>query len=140
MPLESVPDRRLICVSDGCGGGHPGGERHDRCVQKASVRLLLTSAGVKNPSIRDALVDLLGKPIAESSALTGCSPMKGKLIKLPVMIGTVAAAALMMGAPAMAATPATAAPRPVVAKAASPNTEYELFFGYYQEFQACDDE
>ena len=21
MPVESVPDRRLICVSDGCGGG-----------------------------------------------------------------------------------------------------------------------
>jgi dipeptidase E len=33
------------------------------------VRLLLTSAGIKNASIRDALVDLLGKPIAESIAL-----------------------------------------------------------------------
>ena len=30
------------------------------------MKLLLTSAGVKNPSIHDALVDLLGKPIAES--------------------------------------------------------------------------
>ena len=36
------------------------------------MKLLLTSAGVKNPSIRDALVDLLGKPIADSSAL--CIP------------------------------------------------------------------
>jgi dipeptidase E len=36
------------------------------------MKLLLTSADVKNPSIRDALVDLLGKPIAESSAL--CIP------------------------------------------------------------------
>jgi dipeptidase E len=36
------------------------------------VRLLLTSAGVKNPSIRNALIDLLGKPIEESSAL--CIP------------------------------------------------------------------
>jgi dipeptidase E len=36
------------------------------------VRLLLTSGGVTNPSIRDALVDLLGKPIAGSSAL--CIP------------------------------------------------------------------
>ena len=36
------------------------------------MRLLLTSAGVKNPSIHDALVDLLGKPIADSSAL--CIP------------------------------------------------------------------
>src|SRR6476659_884107 len=33
------------------------------------MRLLLTSAGIKNTSIQDALVDLLGKPIAESSAL-----------------------------------------------------------------------
>ena len=36
------------------------------------MKLLLTSAGVKNASIHDALVDLLGKPIAESSAL--CIP------------------------------------------------------------------
>jgi len=36
------------------------------------MKLLLTSAGVKNPSIKDALVDLLGKPIAESDAL--CIP------------------------------------------------------------------
>ncbi|HKW04199.1 MAG TPA: Type 1 glutamine amidotransferase-like domain-containing protein [Nitrososphaerales archaeon] len=33
------------------------------------MKFLLTSAGVFNKSIRDALVDLLGKPIAESSAL-----------------------------------------------------------------------
>jgi len=36
------------------------------------VRLLLTSAGVSNTSIRDALVALLGKPIEDSSAL--CIP------------------------------------------------------------------
>jgi dipeptidase E len=36
------------------------------------MRFLLTSAGIKNTSIHDALVDLLGKPIAESSAL--CVP------------------------------------------------------------------
>ena len=36
------------------------------------MKLLLTSAGIKNRSIRDALVDLLGKPIAESKAL--CIP------------------------------------------------------------------
>jgi dipeptidase E len=36
------------------------------------MKLLLTSGGIKNPSIRDALVDLLGKPIAESNAL--CIP------------------------------------------------------------------
>src|SRR5262245_9760994 len=33
------------------------------------MRLLLTSAGIKNASIRDALVALLGTPIAEASAL-----------------------------------------------------------------------
>lgn len=33
------------------------------------MKLLLTSAGVSNTSIHNALVDLLGKPIAESTAL-----------------------------------------------------------------------
>ena len=36
------------------------------------MKFLLTSAGIKNTSIHDALVDLLGKPIAESNAL--CIP------------------------------------------------------------------
>jgi dipeptidase E len=36
------------------------------------MRFLLTSAGIKNTSIHNALVDLLGKPISESSAL--CIP------------------------------------------------------------------
>jgi len=36
------------------------------------MKFLLTSAGIRNPSIRNALVDLLGKPIAECSAL--CIP------------------------------------------------------------------
>jgi dipeptidase E len=36
------------------------------------LKLLLTSGGVRNASIRDALVDLLGKPIADSDAL--CIP------------------------------------------------------------------
>jgi dipeptidase E len=36
------------------------------------VKLLLTSGGITNPSIRNALVDLLGKPVADSSAL--CIP------------------------------------------------------------------
>lgn len=33
------------------------------------MKLLLTSAGISNPSIEQALLDLLGKPIAESTAL-----------------------------------------------------------------------
>jgi dipeptidase E len=36
------------------------------------LRLLLTSAGIKNTSVHNALVDLVGKPIAESNAL--CIP------------------------------------------------------------------
>ncbi|MFI1095086.1 Type 1 glutamine amidotransferase-like domain-containing protein [Streptomyces sp. NPDC020917] len=36
------------------------------------MKLLLTSAGIKNPSIENALVGLLGKPVSEASAL--CIP------------------------------------------------------------------
>ena len=36
------------------------------------MKYLLTSAGIKNTRIHDALIDLLGKPIAEASAL--CIP------------------------------------------------------------------
>ena len=36
------------------------------------AKLLLTSGGITNASIRDALVDMLGKPISESTAL--CIP------------------------------------------------------------------
>ncbi len=36
------------------------------------MKYLLTSGGITNPSIRDALIDLLGKPIAEANAL--CIP------------------------------------------------------------------
>ena len=44
------------------------------------MKLLLTSSGISNPSIHDALVGLLGKPVAESSALfvpTGIYPFPG---------------------------------------------------------------
>jgi len=44
------------------------------------MKFLLTSSGIRNASIHDALVDLLGKPIAESSALcipTGVQPFPG---------------------------------------------------------------
>jgi dipeptidase E len=44
------------------------------------MKLLLSSAGIKNPSIEAALVELLGKPIAQSSALcipTATYPMSG---------------------------------------------------------------
>jgi dipeptidase E len=39
------------------------------------MKLLLTSAGIKNPSIHDALLDLLGKPIEDANAL--CIPTAG---------------------------------------------------------------
>ncbi|MET8267299.1 Type 1 glutamine amidotransferase-like domain-containing protein [Micromonospora arida] len=44
------------------------------------MKFLLTSGGISNPSISDALVDLLGKPLAESTALfvpTGVYPFPG---------------------------------------------------------------
>lgn len=44
------------------------------------MRALLTSGGIKNSSIHDALVELLGKPIAESNALvipTAVYPFSG---------------------------------------------------------------
>src|ERR1700756_5410393 len=47
---------------------------------KVFMKLLLTSSGISNPAIHDVLVDLLGKPIAESSALfvpTGIYPFPG---------------------------------------------------------------
>lgn len=39
------------------------------------MKFLLTSAGITNPSIKDSLVELLGKPIAQSTAL--CIPTSG---------------------------------------------------------------
>jgi dipeptidase E len=44
------------------------------------MKLLLTSSGIRNPSMSDALVELLGKPIAEADALfvpTGMYPFLG---------------------------------------------------------------
>lgn len=44
------------------------------------MKFLLTSSGIQNTSIRNALVDLLGKPVAEASALcipTGVYPFPG---------------------------------------------------------------
>jgi dipeptidase E len=46
-----------------------------RGTRKGVMKLLLTSAGIRNPSIQNTLVDLLGKPIAEASAL--CIPTAG---------------------------------------------------------------
>jgi dipeptidase E len=40
-----------------------------KSARRGIMKFLLTSSGISNNSIRNALVDLLGKPIAESSAL-----------------------------------------------------------------------
>src|SRR5262249_5471298 len=53
VSLYCVPIRHALAATT------PGGR----------MKLLLTSAGIQNPSIHDALVDLLGKPIGEADAL-----------------------------------------------------------------------
>jgi dipeptidase E len=47
------------------------------------VKFLLTSAGIKNESIENALVDLLGKPIADSTALVVPTAAYGHPLALP---------------------------------------------------------
>ena len=49
------------------------------------MKLLLTSAGIKNPSIHAALVELLGKPIAEANALCIPTASYGHPMVNPVM-------------------------------------------------------
>jgi dipeptidase E len=53
--------------------------------KEGAMKLLLTSGGVSNQSIRDALADLLGKPIAESTALCIPTAMYGMLPGTAVM-------------------------------------------------------
>jgi dipeptidase E len=47
------------------------------------VKLLLTSAGIKNASIENALVELLGKPIADATALVIPTAAYGHPLALP---------------------------------------------------------
>jgi dipeptidase E len=49
--------------------------RRDHPSRNDAMKLLLTSAGIRNPSIRAALLELLGKPIAGCRAL--CIPTAG---------------------------------------------------------------
>ncbi|MBK7180729.1 MAG: Type 1 glutamine amidotransferase-like domain-containing protein [Chloroflexi bacterium] len=49
------------------------------------MKFLLTSAGIKNASIRNALLDLLGKPIAECNALCIPTASYGHHMVSPVM-------------------------------------------------------
>ncbi|MCA9899946.1 MAG: hypothetical protein KC433_17265, partial [Anaerolineales bacterium] len=49
------------------------------------MKLLLTSAGIKNASIHKALVEMLGKPIAECNALCITTASYGHPMVNPVM-------------------------------------------------------
>ena len=53
--------------------------------KESVMKLLLTSGGVSNPSIRGALVEMLGKPIAESTALCIPTAMYGMYPRTAVM-------------------------------------------------------
>jgi len=77
-----------LAVTDGAGdrgrdeirSSQPSSLRHSVDEGRTFMRLLLTSAGISNPSIHNTLVDLLGKPISESRALfvpTGIYPFPG---------------------------------------------------------------
>jgi dipeptidase E len=55
------------------------------------VKLLLTSSGITNPSIRNALLDLLGKPIGECTALVVPTAIR------PFSVGPQMAARLVRG-------------------------------------------
>src|SRR5262249_38178081 len=65
-----------------------GGRRHRRGRQRRplvrDVKLLLTSAGVRNASIESALVELLGKPIADADALCIPTAAYGSSYSTPV--------------------------------------------------------
>ena len=55
------------------------------------MKLLLTSSGISNPTLEKALVDLLGKPISEASALIVPTAI------LPFSVGPLMAAKLLRG-------------------------------------------
>src|SRR5262245_50454974 len=68
------------CAATGGMRPDPVNQTRSRTREGRNMRALLTSAGIKNSSIRDALVDLLGKPIADSNALfipTALHPFSG---------------------------------------------------------------
>jgi len=50
------------------------------------LKLLLTSGGVTNTSIREALVGLLGKPIADSNALCIPTALYGHPSEVPHVV------------------------------------------------------
>src|SRR5512146_930741 len=68
--------RRALLPSDGTGVTQASLLGSVKvAVRRGMMKYLLTSAGIKNASIHAALVELLGKPIAECDAL--CIPTAG---------------------------------------------------------------
>ena len=77
------------------------------------MRFLLTSAGINNASIRDALVGLLGKPVAESSALfipTGSCAMGGPAAAWRMITGRAATPLCELGWKSLGVLELTALP------------------------------
>src|SRR5947208_11638758 len=68
-----------VCSADSDGGQRLQGRTW-------TMKLLLTSAGVRNASIRTALVELLGKPIEESTALCIPTAQYGHPAVDPIMV------------------------------------------------------
>jgi len=99
------------------------------------MNLLLTSSGIKNKSIHDALVHLLGKPIAESNALfipTAIYPFPGGLgMAWQSMFGKSASSLCQLGWKSLGVLELTALPS-IDKKAWVPsveNTDALLFWG-----------
>jgi len=87
------------------------------------MKLLLTSAGISNTSIHDALVDLLGKPIAESNALfipTAIYPFpRGAGMAWQAICGKASSPLCQMGWKSLGLLELTALPPAVVAARSS---------------------
>jgi dipeptidase E len=99
------------------------------------MHLLLTSSGIKNKSIHDALVHLLGKPIAESNALfipTAIYPFPGGAgMAWQAMVGKSASSLCQLGWKSLGVLELTALPS-IDKKAWIPsveNTDALLFWG-----------
>jgi dipeptidase E len=97
QPADSSLDVPSIKLSnyDGFqpGSGSAGTSTFGARFLEALVKLLLTSGGVRNPSIHSALLELLGKPISECNALCiptaqwghpMCSPTSVRNLLVPV--------------------------------------------------------
>ena len=78
------------------------------------MKFLLTSAGIKNASIHNALLDLLGKPIAEASALcipTAIYPFPGgPLMAYQIISGSAASPLCELGWKSLGVLELTALP------------------------------